>query len=71
MRSRTCRIATSVIRSAERSAGISAASGIPTFRGDDGLWRKVRPETIATPEAFEQDPLSPLPGLGTLADALA
>jgi NAD-dependent deacetylase len=37
-------------------AGISAASGIPTFRGEDGLWRKVRSETIATPEAFAHDP---------------
>jgi NAD-dependent deacetylase len=37
-------------------AGISAASGIPTFRGDDGLWRKVRAETFATPEAFANDP---------------
>lgn len=37
-------------------AGVSAASGIPTFRGADGLWRKVRAETLATPEAFESDP---------------
>jgi NAD-dependent deacetylase len=37
-------------------AGISAASGIPTFRGGDGLWRRVRAETIATPEAFAADP---------------
>jgi len=37
-------------------AGVSAASGIPTFRGNDGLWRKVRAETLATPEAFENDP---------------
>jgi NAD-dependent deacetylase len=37
-------------------AGVSAASGIPTFRGADGLWRKVRAETLATPEAFENDP---------------
>jgi len=37
-------------------AGISAASGIPTFRGEDGLWRKIRAETIATPEAFANDP---------------
>jgi NAD-dependent deacetylase len=37
-------------------AGISAASGVPTFRGPDGLWRKVRAETLATPEAFENDP---------------
>jgi len=37
-------------------AGVSAASGIPTFRGADGLWRKVRSETLATAEAFENDP---------------
>lgn len=37
-------------------AGVSAASGIPTFRGADGLWSKVRAETLATPEAFEHDP---------------
>ena len=37
-------------------AGVSAASGIPTFRGENGLWRKVRAETLATPEAFERDP---------------
>jgi NAD-dependent deacetylase len=37
-------------------AGVSAASGVPTFRGTDGLWRKVRAETLATPEAFENDP---------------
>jgi NAD-dependent deacetylase len=37
-------------------AGVSAASGIPTFRGQDGLWKKMRAETLATPEAFEKDP---------------
>jgi NAD-dependent deacetylase len=37
-------------------AGVSAASGIPTFRGADGLWKQVRAETLATPEAFEHDP---------------
>ena len=37
-------------------AGVSAASGIPTFRGADGLWKKVRAETLATPEAFANDP---------------
>ena len=37
-------------------AGVSAASGIPTFRGADGMWRKVRAETLATTDAFENDP---------------
>ena len=37
-------------------AGISADSGIPTFRGVDGLWRNFRAEELATPEAFERDP---------------
>ncbi|HPR64669.1 MAG TPA: NAD-dependent deacylase [Thermoanaerobaculia bacterium] len=39
-------------------AGISAESGVPTFRGTDGLWRKYRPEELATPEAFHRDPLT-------------
>jgi NAD-dependent deacetylase len=37
-------------------AGVSAASGVPTFRGADGLWRRYRPEELATPEAFARDP---------------
>jgi NAD-dependent deacetylase len=37
-------------------AGISADSGVPTFRGSEGLWRQYRPEDLATPEAFERDP---------------
>jgi NAD-dependent deacetylase len=37
-------------------AGISAESGVPTFRGRDGLWKQYRAETLATPEAFERDP---------------
>lgn len=37
-------------------AGVSAASGVPTFRGPDGLWRQYRPEELATPEAFARDP---------------
>ena len=37
-------------------AGVSAASGVPTFRGAGGLWRNVRPEDLATPEAFDRDP---------------
>ncbi|MBI3932501.1 MAG: NAD-dependent deacylase [Acidobacteria bacterium] len=37
-------------------AGVSAESGVPTFRGPEGLWRQFRPEDLATPEAFERDP---------------
>jgi len=37
-------------------AGVSAASGVPTFRGPGGLWRSFRPEDLATPEAFRRDP---------------
>ncbi len=37
-------------------AGVSAASGVPTFRGPDGLWKQYRPETLATREAFARDP---------------
>lgn len=37
-------------------AGISAESGIPTFRGAGGLWREFKPEDLATPEAFAKDP---------------
>jgi NAD-dependent deacetylase len=37
-------------------AGISAESGVPTFRGPDGLWREYKPEDLATPEAFARDP---------------
>ncbi|MCX7893645.1 MAG: NAD-dependent deacylase [Burkholderiales bacterium] len=38
-------------------AGVSAESGIPTFRdAQTGLWARFRPEDLATPEAFERDP---------------
>jgi len=37
-------------------AGVSAASGVPTFRGPAGLWRDFRPEQLATPDAFRRDP---------------
>lgn len=37
-------------------AGVSADSGVPTFRGADGLWRTYRAEDLATPEAFARDP---------------
>jgi NAD-dependent deacetylase len=49
------------LRSARRisvltGAGISAASGVPTFRGDHGLWRNHRPEELATATAFARNP---------------
>jgi NAD-dependent deacetylase len=37
-------------------AGISAESGVPTFRGADGLWKAFRPTELATPSAFARDP---------------
>lgn len=37
-------------------AGISAESGVPTFRGEDGLWKKFRPEELANFDAFIRNP---------------
>jgi NAD-dependent deacetylase len=37
-------------------AGVSAESGVPTFRGPGGLWKTFRPEQLATPQAFARDP---------------
>src|SRR5437764_1012497 len=37
-------------------AGVSAESGLATFRGSDGLWEGHRVEDVATPEAFQRDP---------------
>lgn len=37
-------------------AGISADSGVPTFRGREGLWKEYRPEELATPGAFARNP---------------
>jgi NAD-dependent deacetylase len=37
-------------------AGISAESGVPTFRGADGLWKNYRATELATPEAFSRNP---------------
>jgi NAD-dependent deacetylase len=64
-------------------AGVSAESGVPTFRGEGGLWRKYRPEELATPYAFQKDaklvwewydwrrgliaPLEPNPGHNSIA----
>lgn len=50
-----------LLRSAERiviltGAGVSAESGVPTFRGAGGLWNSFRAEELATPEAFARDP---------------
>jgi NAD-dependent deacetylase len=38
-------------------AGVSAESGLPTFRGAGGLWRGHRMEDVASPLAWERDPL--------------
>jgi NAD-dependent deacetylase len=50
-----------LVRHAERilvltGAGVSAESGVPTFRGAEGLWKEFRPEDLATPSAFARDP---------------
>jgi NAD-dependent deacetylase len=37
-------------------AGISQESGIPTFRGKEGLWKNYKPEELATPYAFQKNP---------------
>ncbi len=37
-------------------AGVSAASGVPTFRDAGGLWRQFRAQDLATPQAFHRDP---------------
>ncbi|KAI9826626.1 MAG: hypothetical protein M1832_006222 [Thelocarpon impressellum] len=53
---------TTVLQSSTRilallGAGVSAASGLPTFRGAGGLWRNHDATMLATPEAFEADPV--------------
>ena len=53
--------ARSIVRAAERlvvftGAGVSAESGVPTFRGAGGMWNSLRAEDLATPEAFARDP---------------
>ena len=39
-------------------AGMSAESGLPTFRGPDGYWRNHRVEELASPQGFARDPLT-------------
>src|SRR5215475_4132275 len=53
--------AAACLRAAERvavltGAGVSAESGLPTFRGAGGLWEGQRVEDVATPMAFQRDP---------------
>ena len=53
--------ARSILRDAERllvftGAGVSAESGVPTFRGAGGVWNSLRAEELATPQAFGRDP---------------
>src|SRR5437879_1988555 len=53
--------ATALLQAAERivvltGAGVSAESGVPTFRGAGGLWEGLRVEDVATPFAFQRDP---------------
>jgi hypothetical protein len=50
-----------VLKSSKRimalcGAGLSAASGLGTFRGAGGMWRNHQATALATPEAFEEDP---------------
>jgi NAD-dependent deacetylase len=51
---KTLRRATSVC--VLTGAGISAESGVPTFRGEQGLWKKFRPEELANFDAFMRNP---------------
>ena len=37
-------------------AGVSAESGVPTFRGAGGFWRRYQAQQLATPKAFHQNP---------------
>jgi len=50
------RVAAAVRMTIVTGAGVSAASGVPTFRGPGGLWRNRQATQLATPEAFRQDP---------------
>ena len=49
-------IARCSVAAALTGAGISAESGVPTFRGQQGLWKKFKPEQLATMEAFLASP---------------
>ncbi|MDH4211728.1 MAG: NAD-dependent deacylase [candidate division WOR-3 bacterium] len=56
-----CQRAVEILRGATSvfvmtGAGVSAESGIPTFRGTDGLWKNYSVQDLATPHAFKRDP---------------
>lgn len=51
---RHLRSATSVV--AFTGAGMSAESGVPTFRGNEGIWKKFKPEELASLDAFLRNP---------------
>ena len=70
------RTARRLVREARRvialtGAGISAESGVPTFRDAGGLWRSYRPEELATPEALARDPRTVLEWYAWRRSALA
>jgi len=50
------RLASAVRVAVLTGAGISAESGVPTFRGQDGLWKKFKPEELANMDAFLRNP---------------
>ncbi|MCC6359626.1 MAG: NAD-dependent deacylase, partial [Phycisphaerales bacterium] len=54
--------AAAVLRASKRltvltGAGMSAESGVPTFRDPDGYWSRFNPAELATPAAFRLDPV--------------
>jgi NAD-dependent deacetylase len=56
LRQVAARLASAARLTVMTGAGVSAASGVPTFRGAGGLWRTFRAEDLATPQAFARDP---------------
>ncbi len=50
------RIGTADVAAFFTGAGMSAESGVPTFRGEDGIWKKMKPEELANFDAFLRNP---------------